>query len=149
MSDNWLQYIPADPFFQPSQAAAERARTLLAAFVPRADTVKSEFKASTEFFHPGGNWSGVKCPACGADAETWWQSAMRAAWKKQFADLNTTAGCCGALVSLNDLHYVWPAGFGRFVIEALNPGVRDLQPAEEDLLRKALGCDLRKIWVHL
>jgi len=54
-----------------------------------------------------------------------------------------------ALVSLNDLHYIWPAGFGRFVIEALNPGVRDLQPAEDDQLRQTLGCDLRKIWVHL
>jgi hypothetical protein len=121
----------------------------LATFVRRADAVSSEFKPTVEFFDPGGNWSGVRCPACGADAEAWWLSAMDAASEKQFADLNTTAVCCGALVSLNDLHYVWPAGFGRFVIEAMNPGVPDLQPAEEALLRETLGCDLRKIWVHI
>src|SRR6185437_12390699 len=94
MSDNWLKIIPSDPLFQPSQPAAELARALLATFIPRAAAIRSEFKPSTEFFHPGGNWSGVKCPACGANAEPWWQSAMAAASKKQFAELSTTAACC-------------------------------------------------------
>jgi hypothetical protein len=49
----------------------------------------------------------------------------------------------------DNLHYAWPAGFGRFVLEAMNPNVSDLRPAEEALLKGTLGCDLRKIWVHL
>jgi hypothetical protein len=68
---------------------------------------------------------------------------------KQFIDLAITTPCCGASVSLNDLRYVWPAGFGRFVLKAMNPNIPDLQYDEEAQLRTILGCNLRKIWLHL
>jgi hypothetical protein len=149
MSDNWLQFIPTDPQYQPTTEMAERARGLMAIFVPEADAVSAEFKSSIEFFHPGGNWSGVKCPICGTDAEEWWGPAMKTASMKQFNDLGITAPCCGASVSLNDLRYIWPAGFGRFVLKAMNPNIPDLQSDEEAQLRTILGCNLRKIWLHL
>ena len=149
MSDNWLQFIPADPTFRPSREAAERARELLAEFVPYSDEVSTKFEESTTFFHPGGNWSGVECPVCGADAEAWWEEAMTASHKDAFRDLLVSAPCCGMQVSLNDLRYRWPAAFGRFVLEAMNPNIRDLQPAQEEQLSQALGCELRKVWVHL
>lgn len=69
MSDNWLQLIPHDPEFQPSIVSAEAARRLLASFVPDADEINATFKPTKEFFHPGGNWSGVRCPVCNADIE--------------------------------------------------------------------------------
>jgi hypothetical protein len=56
MSDNWLQFLPADPLFRSGLAAAERARALLATFVPRAAEARSEFKTSAEFFYAGANW---------------------------------------------------------------------------------------------
>jgi hypothetical protein len=149
MSDSWLQFIPVDADYQPSPEAAEGARVLLAAFAPEADTVSVEFKPLVEFFQPGANWSGVKCPLCDADAQLWWGEAMEAADRECFRNLLTTAGCCGAQVSLNNLNYVWPAGFGRFVLEAMNPNVRDLKPGEEAELAAALGCTLRKVWVHI
>jgi hypothetical protein len=149
MSDNWLQFIPTEPQYQPTTEMAERARALMATFVPKADAVSAEFKSSIEFFHPGGNWSGVKCPICGTDAEGWWGPAVSAASMKQFIDLAITTPCCGASVSLNDLRYVWPAGFGRFVLKAMNPNIPDLQYDEEAQLRTILGCNLRKIWLHL
>jgi hypothetical protein len=149
MSDNWLQLIPTDPSYQPTHEAASRARALLARFTPRADEVNMELKSSTVFFHPGGNWSGVKCHVCGADAEQWWQSAMDLSSKANFADLSTRTKCCQATVSLNDLNYVWPAGFGTFVLEAMNPDVPDLEPNQLAELQATLGCNLRKIWVHL
>jgi hypothetical protein len=149
MSDSWLQFIPVDAEYQPSPEAAECARVLLVAFTPEADTVSFEFKPSVEFFHPGANWSGVECPVCGADAELWWGEAMEVAHSEGFRNLLTTAGCCGAQVSLNNLNYVWPAGFGRFVLEAMNPNVQSLNPGEEVELAAALGCTLRKIWVHI
>ena len=86
---------------------------------------------------------------CGADAESWWNSAMESAYESGFRSLLTTAACCGARVSLNDLRYPWAAALGRFVLEAMNPNVRDLPPAEEEQLQAALGCDLRKVWVHI
>jgi hypothetical protein len=149
MSDNWLQFVPADPAYQPSRQAAEDARILLTAFVPGAQSVLASFKKSVEFFHPGGNWSGVECPACGADAESWWEDAMEVASRDDFSNLLVTASCCGTEVSLNELRYVWPAAFGCFALEAMNPDVRDLSPDEELQLQKSLGCGLRKVWVHL
>jgi len=74
---------------------------------------------------------------------------MDLASKANFADLNTKTTCCQALVSLNDLNYIWPAGFGSFVLEAMNPNVADLQPTQETQLQAVLGCNLRKIWLHL
>jgi hypothetical protein len=71
MSDNWLQFIPTDPYFQPSVEAAEDARELLATFVPDSEEVTVDPKETVEFFHPGGNWSGVNCPGCDADLEEW------------------------------------------------------------------------------
>ena len=149
MSENWLQFIPAVPEFRPTPEDAERARLLLASFVPRADKVSVTFPDHIEFFHPGGNWSGVECPACGADAEPWWNLAVGVASEGRFVNLEVRAECCGASVFLNEMRYVWPAVFGRFALEALNPDVRDLSPAQELQLQQALGCSLRKVWVHL
>ena len=149
MSDNWLQFVPTDPLFRPSQAAAKKAKALLASFVPRADEVSVEFKDTIQFFHPCGNWSGVKCPSCGADAEPWWQDAMDSASNRDFSDLNVTTPCCGVRESLNNLNYVWPAAFASFVIEVRNPGVKDLSPVQERELASCLGCEIRRIWVHI
>jgi hypothetical protein len=149
MSDNWLRLVPSDPSYQPSRPQAERAKTLLASFVPRADEVNVEFTDTVEFIHPAGNWAGVNCPACAADAEAWWEDAMRAAAATGFADLHAVARCCGVSVSLNEMRYVWPAAFARFGIEALNPGIDDLTPTQVQALATCLGCELRAIWIHI
>jgi len=149
MSDNWLQFVPVDPQFLPSADAAEVARRLLAEFAPDSESVTASFKDHIEFFHPMGNWSGVECPSCGADAEPWWLEAMQNGAETHFENLLVTAPCCGARVSLNELRYLWPAAFGRFVLEAMNPNVRDITPEQELALSKALGSLLHRIWVHL
>jgi hypothetical protein len=149
MSDNWLRFVPADPQYLPSPEAANNARNLLAAFTQHADAVTAKFKESVEFFDPGGNWSGVCCHICGADAEPWWQAVMDTAWDTHFSNLTVIASCCGASVSLNELRYVWPAGFARFVLEAMNPNISDLTAAEQGMLQETLGCPLRRIWVHI
>ena|SRR6202012_9537 len=149
MSDDWLRLIPTDPEYQPTPVAAERARELLVTFVPDAGQVTVTFKRAVEFFHPGSNWSGVRCCACGADAQPWWEPAMTRAAERGFCELRVVAGCCGAEVSLNDLCYPWAAGFARFVIELLNPNIADLTPYELDLLSATLGCELRRVWVHV
>ncbi len=149
MSDNWIQFIPHDPTYQPSRSAAESARALLSSFVPDADEVVFEFTDTVKFIHPGGNWSGVKCPKCGADAETWWKDAMNTAYETGFSNLKVTAPCCGAPVSLNELNYVSPAGFAKFLIKAMNPNVKDSMEPQVQQLSKCVGCDLRRIWVHI
>jgi hypothetical protein len=74
---------------------------------------------------------------------------MDAAAPSNFSDLTTTTGCCQSWASLNDLQYGWPAGFGSFVLEAMNPDVPDLAPDQLTQLETVLGCRLRRIWVHL
>lgn len=149
MSDNWLQLVPADPQFLPSPEAAERARTLLASFAPDSESITAEFKEHVEFFHPGGNWSGVECPSCGANAEPWWEDAMRRSEQSHFEDLTVTTPCCKSRVSLNELRYLWPAAFGHFVLEAMNPNVKDITAEQELSLSRALGSLVHKVWVHI
>lgn len=149
MSDNWLQYVPLDPEFVPTELAAETACTLFSKLVPNADEIGFSFKQDVEFFHPGANWSGVTCPLCAADIEAWWAARMDEFAAGQLPDLLVETACCQASVSMNDLTYVWPAGFGRFVLEAMNPNLRCLSGEQESQLEEALNCKLRAIWLHL
>jgi hypothetical protein len=149
MSDNWLQFIPTDPKFRPSEQAAVEARLLLASFVPSAESVNFEYCDSITFRDPGANWSGVNCSACGGDAEPWWGDAMELFEQDPQRTLIVIAGCCGESVSLNDLEFVWPAGFASFVVEAINPNIEGLSIEQLEKLSNVVGCPLREIAVHI
>lgn len=149
MSDNWLQYVPRDPGYRPDPDMAEQARRLLASWLPRAQSVKARFEGTITFYHPMGNWSGVCCPSCGSDAEPWWDEALSRAFETEFTNLQINAACCGALVSLNELNYLWPAAFGSFVLEAMNPDSNGLSADQIAELHNVLGCNLTEIAVHL
>jgi hypothetical protein len=49
MSDNWLQFVPCDPEYQPSPQAAERACLLLLGFAAQAAVVSADFTIGTVF----------------------------------------------------------------------------------------------------
>lgn len=149
MSDNWLRYVPLDPKYQPSPAQAHAAERLLTSFFPMAEEVQSEFTEHPTFVHPGANWSGVNCSSCGADAEDWWGNAMSAAADSDFNNLTSVAPCCGARISLNELHYGWPCAFGRYVLEAKNPNEKSLSEEQAKLLADAVGCSIKEIPVHI
>lgn len=149
MSDNWLQYVPTDPSFQPTREAGDRAQEFLAKLLPAAEEVRAEFFEEVTFFHPGANWSGVRCPACASDVEEWWGGAMEAASSSGFRNLECVTPCCGARTSLAKLQYVWPAAFGRFSLEAMNPNVRSLPPDQLGQLQAILGCEVREIALHV
>lgn len=149
MSDNWLQYVPKSPTFRPTEEAAAQALSLLYALLPDAESVESILQKEVSFFDAGGNWSGVQCSACGTDAEPWWSDAMSEAAKSGFSSLQCVAPCCGASVSLNDLRYLWPAGFGSYVIEAMNPNSTGLSAAQLAQLEAILGCELQEIPLHI
>ena len=66
-----------------------------------------------------------------------------------FEALAVTLPCCGASSTLNDLVYHWPAGFARYVLEAMNPGPAGfLDPEQLAQLQLDLGCELRQINAH-
>jgi hypothetical protein len=93
MSDNWIQFVPVDPTYQPDRAAIERAKLLLSSFVPDAFEVDVRFVETIQFFHPAGNWSGVNCPKCGLNVQDWWTKAMDVAFETNF-------GICGSRPSV-------------------------------------------------
>jgi len=148
MSDNWITFIPTRPDHVPSPQAQQVARDLLAQVLPDAE-VTARVCEQIELVHPYENWSGVRCPLCKADLEDWYVEAVQAASESAFADLTVITPCCGGTTNLNELDYVWPAGFSRFRIEAMNPNVKDVDAEVVKRLESILGCPLRRIWQHL
>src|SRR5438045_4682754 len=113
MSDTLLRLIPQQPTHVPSAGARERAQLVLSRSVPFADDIGWRVTQHVRFVDCGGNLEVVRCPRCGTDVGEWWSLAMELAHEQQFQDLRVTTPCCGARTSLNDLDYVWPAGFAR------------------------------------
>ena len=149
MSDNWLRYVPSDPRFQPTPSAVEQAKVLLMSYLPQSEEVTAEFFESPQFIDPGSNWSGVSCSSCGANAEPWWDEAVSRAADQGFSSLEVHAPCCGAKVSLNELRYEWPAAFGSFVLEAMNPNRKGLSDEQLEQLGRVLGGAVREVAQHL
>lgn len=148
MSDNILKFIPVDPEYIPDDHVQESALELLTAWLPAAELVNGTVSDDIGFVDQGANWVRVLCPACGAELDVdQWQAFMDAAYPTQFTDLTVTMPCCGAVGSLNDLYYEWPAGFARYVLEALNPNA-DIDDEQFYQLEQLLGCNLRKIWAQ-
>jgi len=150
MSDNWMTLIPTRPDHVPAPHAQEAARALLAELLPWADEVTASVSPQIVFVDPFENWSGVRCPLCHADIiEEWWMEALGMAFETAFANLTVLTPCCGGTTNLNDLDYIWPAGFSRFCLEARNPNVKDLDAQAVKRLESILGCQLRRIWQHV
>jgi hypothetical protein len=144
----FLRFIPTDPEYDPPLAAGQQAKELLASFVPKAAAIEVERYDTVNFVDNGENLEHIFCPACGAILEDGvWGDLVDRAYATQFANLAVTMPCCGAASSLNDLHYEWPVGFARFILEARDPEA-DVSQEQLCLLEHVLGCHLRKIWAH-
>jgi hypothetical protein len=148
MSDVYLRYVPVDPEFVPQEQSIRAATSLLCSFV-NVGSVECRISQEVEFVDAGENWEGVYCPSCGADAETWWPTAMDTAAESHFSVLDVHAQCCGIKVALNELRYIWPVAFGRCVLQIANPGIPGLQPGQLAQVEDVLGCRLREIQAHI
>ncbi len=83
---------------------------------------------------------------------------MDTALESDMCERHSVLPCCGAHVPLENLDYHWPVGFGRFSIEAWNPGVswfrpnKELGEGETALLRElsaVIGSPSRVFWAHI
>ena len=148
MADTYLRIIPVDPACVPSALARDRALRVLQRAVPLADDVVSRVTEDVRFVDCGTDFETVRCPACGADIGEWWSVAMEVGHEQHFQDLRVTTPCCGHHTSLNALVYSWPAGFARYTLEVLNPGVGNLPQAVLRRVERAIGQSVRAIWAH-
>ena len=149
MSDNYLRFIPMDPRYVPAAEAIEESRLYLARLAPDADEVTAAVGDEINFIDQGANFERVSCPRCATELDKgWWGEEVERASAAAFTWLEVTVPCCGSTLSLNDLDYEWPAGFARFVLEAMNPNVPDLAESDVAVLSAMLGTPLRRIWTH-
>ncbi len=149
MSDNYLRLVPAEPNFCPAEDAARAALATMSELFPAAKHVELEFCDEIRFFDAGQNTESVACPHCDAELSEWWGDAMDIAYVSKFADLSVRTPCCQRATSLNDLVYMWPVAFGRFALEAANPGRPTLSDEERAAVEQALGSQLRVVWQRL
>jgi len=148
MSDNFLRLIPIDPYFIPERTTSERAYQLFKTLLPDAYKTTMEHFERVQFIDPGSNFEDITCTHCGSPISVgWWIDEMNKAYEGNFLDLSVELPCCHVTASLNELRFSWPAGFARFVLEAMNPGA-DLTEQQISLLGEMLGTPLRKIWAH-
>ncbi|REK18366.1 MAG: hypothetical protein DWQ37_04435 [Planctomycetota bacterium] len=123
---------------------------MLLLFAPDSQETSINFYDSIRFIHPSANWSGVRCPICHADAQEWWSEVVNSAYPSGvFSDLNVIAPCCGATVSLNAMEYLWPAAFGSFMLDAMNPNIPNLSDEQLHQLESCLRCRLKCVWAHI
>lgn len=147
MSLTLLRLIPADPYIVPDLARRQAGQDLLAGLVRNPASVSGRVEEQVVFVDCGENLERISCPRCHAPlTDEWWGEAMDVAYRTGFRELGVLLPCCGESCSLNDLHYDWPMGFARYVLEARNPEVNGLDAAHLQALEDTLECKLRIIW---
>ncbi|OQR65836.1 hypothetical protein B6E66_01805 [Streptomyces maremycinicus] len=153
MSDYYLTVIPDDPYWQPSEDAADRAAAVLSAMLPDDDArrgLEAKWHDGVEVVDCGTNLERISCPQCGSElTASWWAEAVSERYDEGFATLLGTVPCCGVDTSLNELVYDWPIGFARFRLEVLYPNRAWLTDEELASLSTALGHPLRQILTHV
>lgn len=168
MSDNALALVPTDPRFVPPTEKHEGAKRALRRFAPDSEQITATAFEEIHLVHPYENLERIRCPRCSNELSLeWWQEVIdEVALEKPagptrdgtlvnlgvvtaIASLDTTTPCCGVRVSLEDLEYEFPVGFGMFVLEALNPNIEGLSGEALAEVERELGTPLRQIWTHL
>jgi hypothetical protein len=149
MSDNWIAIVPEDPRFVPHAAKQRRARDRFAEIAPEADKIQIKVSEKVEFFDCGANFESICCPSCRAEISVeWWQDRMDEDYGDGFKLAKYVAPCCGAKVTLHELDYEWPQGFGRFALDAMNPNIGKLDDKYKLEFEEILGTKLRVIYQH-
>jgi hypothetical protein len=150
MSDNSITLIPEDPRFVPDAAKQRRARDRFAEIAPEADEIEIKVSETVEFFDCGANLERICCPSCRSEISAeWWQDRIEEDYGDGFKLAKYAAPCCGAKVTLHELDYEWPQGFGRFALHVMNPNIGKLDDKYERQFEKILGTKLRFIYQHI
>jgi hypothetical protein len=148
MSDHYLSLIPEEPSYLPPTEAQALALEAFRAFLSPDAEIEVEASEDIQFVDQGENFESVSCPACDTeiDIKSWGEWLDKSS-ESNFIDRSVTMPCCGRETDLNALRYHWPAGFARYILRALDPGIdnRWLEEKQLSALEGILGCKLRQI----
>lgn len=151
MSDNWISVIPRDPHYMPTPHQADSALAFLRDLAPESESVEFKMDDEVKFRDCGANFESVACPLCQASIDQeWWSDKMSENQDGESFHLRPIRlPCCDGAASLNDLIYSFNQGFSRFILEAMNPNIGELQPEQTRRLSDLLGTELRVIYQHI
>ena len=152
MSDHWIGVIPRQPTFVPTEAAIGRAEAFMADIAPEAEEITAEVSAEVRFRDCGANLESVSCRVCNVGLSLdWWAEQMgdEGSWDDDF-ELEPVQLPCGHTVeSLNDLRYHFEQRFSRFLLDAMNPNIRQLEERQVKRFEEILGCQVKIIYQHI
>lgn len=147
MSDTIYKIIACEPDFEPTQEVGSNVVEHLKGCIS-ADSVEIKQYGQVSFIDCGGNLESIACSCCGEELPfDWWGEAMEQAAQSEFEELKVVVPCCNREVSLNELEYDFPCGFGRWEIEVRNPqGELTSEIMQE--LTKILGVEVKVVKAH-
>ncbi|OZG71835.1 hypothetical protein BTA51_19635 [Hahella sp. CCB-MM4] len=161
MSDNYLKLIPTDSQFVPDESTYHDAIACLEKLTPHGEKVRLEVYSHLTFIDQGQNFEEIICPTCKAVLRDNIDLAGKTDCQKVFDQIGVqienetleNSGikmpCCNSEVKATDLIFNWPAGFARFELSVLNPGIAgSLSDGDVSQLSRILGCKLMQIWAH-
>ena len=151
MSDNWIIVIPRDPNFIPPTDKITQAKLRFGQITPNADGIEVIVEVKPQFFDAGANFSSIACPSCSKKIPLdWWQERMNEDFEDDgFVLVQYRVPCCSQEHDLNSLEYDWNQGFAKFAIDAMNPGIAELEEADRKELENILGTPLKVIYQHI
>jgi hypothetical protein len=150
MSDDWIILIPENPRFRPERARQMAAEVRFSEIAPQAHEVTSNLSDTVQFYHCGANFERIKCPSCGSDVPIdWWQDRMDEDFDDGFKLRPYRVPCCNGEMTLHELAYEWPQGFGQYSLEAMNPNIGQLSNEHKQDFEGIVGTPLRVIYLHL
>ena len=142
-----LRIISTDPAYVSNHEQQVQATEFLEKVYPN-NKVQCILKDTIEFVDQGQNFDSIICPFCGRSIETeYWQDAMEKADQNHFTDLTIMTPCCNKKTSLNDLRYITPARFAKFILSIDDPET-EIKEIDVTALEKVLNTHLRIIYAH-
>src|SRR5262245_59028490 len=146
MSDTYLKIIPKHFDFIPEQTKQRLAVEMLENLAPDGKGVQAEVHKRVQFIDQGEYLEAIICPLCGSRLNIDYFSEddpIRAWWDEAIIKADLTAGkgrfkfddqcilempCCQGKAHFTSLRFHSPAGFARFELFILNPGIKDPLP---------------------
>jgi hypothetical protein len=148
MSDEYITIIPEQPIFVPDPARQSQVVSYFSSIVPDSTEVKGSTNDHIQFVDCGENFESIKCPSCNKpiDMETW-QEWMGMDYAEKGFNLNLhDMACCGARHTLHELKYLFPQGFAKYQLSAINANIGQLSESQVEKFEKILDCPVRVLY---
>jgi hypothetical protein len=160
MPEIYLKIIPTEPGYVPKEEARTKAVALLRKLLPRSEDWNGEVHERLEFIDQGEHLETIICPSCGdrlrlhsqvngEDILDWWYRVSDEMEETGPEEVRVEMPCCRQQVPAMALTFDGPAGFARFEMNVMNPGLKGDLPSEHlARLEEVVGCRLRLIWAQ-